>query len=70
MIEKVYEFPGVYILYNQSKNMHYVGQSLKVFDRVNPHFTGKGNGNVYADYKCGDSFEIKMIGIEGSGYLY
>ncbi len=61
-------FSGVYILYNKSKNMYYVGQAIKILDRVNNHFTGKGNGDVYADYKYGDEFTIKMIALEGSGF--
>lgn len=61
-------FAGVYILFNKSKNMYYVGQGKQVLNRVNAHFTGKGNGDVYADYKYGDSFTIKMISLENSGY--
>lgn len=61
-------FPGVYILYNKSKNMYYVGQGKQVLNRVNSHFTGKGNGDVYADYKYGDEFTIKMIALDGSGF--
>jgi hypothetical protein len=61
-------FAGVYILHNRSKNMYYVGQGQKVFDRVHSHFTGRGNGDVYADYKYGDSFTIKMIALEKSGF--
>lgn len=61
-------FAGVYILFNQSKNMYYVGQGKQVFNRVNAHFTGKGNGDVYADYKYGDKFTIKMIALENSGF--
>lgn len=63
-----YNFSGVYILINETKGMVYVGQAKKIFDRVNSHFTGKGNGDVYADYKYGDSFRIKMICIENSGF--
>ena len=37
---------------------------IYIFDRVNAHFTGKGNGDVYADYKYGDEFIIKMISLE------
>ena len=59
-------FAGVYILFNQSKNMYYVGQGKQVLNRVNAHFTGKGNGD--ADYKYGDSFTIKMIALENSGF--
>ncbi len=62
------DFAGVYILYNHTKNMYYVGQGKKVFQRVNSHFTGHGNGDVYADYKYGDKFTIKMIALENSGF--
>ena len=61
-------FAGVYILFNSTKNMYYVGQGKEVLNRVNAHFTGKGNGDVYADYKYGDKFTIKMISLEKSGY--
>ena len=67
-ISTQYAFAGVYILYNHTKNMYYVGQGKNVFQRVNAHFTGHGNGDVYADYKYGDSFTIKMIRLDGSGY--
>ena len=63
-----HNFAGVYILFNKSKNMYYVGQATKILDRVNNHFTGKGNGDVYADYKYGDTFTIKMIALENSGF--
>lgn len=52
---------GVYVLHNKTKNMYYIGQSVRVLSRVNQHFTGKGNGDVYADYKYGSSFEITVI---------
>ena len=61
-------FAGVYILHNKSKNMYYVGQGQQVLNRVNAHFTGKGNGDVYADYKYGDIFTIKMIALDKSGF--
>ena len=61
-------FSGVYIIYNHTKDTYYVGQAQKILDRVNNHFTGRGNGDVYADYKYGDRFTIKMISLENSGY--
>lgn len=67
-ISTQYDFAGVYILYNHTKNMYYVGQGKKVFQRVNSHFTGHGNGDVYADYKYGDEFTIKMIALNTSGF--
>lgn len=62
------DFVGVYVLYNESKNMYYVGQAKKVLQRINAHLTGHGNGDVYADYKYGDSFKIKAISFANSGY--
>ena len=62
------EFEGIYIIYNHTKKMYYVGQAKKVFQRVNNHFTGKGNGDVYADYKYGDDFTISMIALKNSGF--
>lgn len=67
-ISTEYDFSGVYIIYNHTKDMYYVGQGKKVFQRVNNHFTGHGNGDVYADYKYGDGFTIKMIALEKSGF--
>ena len=43
--------------------------SLKYFKGANAHFTGKENGDVYADYKYGDEFTIKMISLEKSEYI-
>ncbi len=62
------EFAGVYIIYNETKDMYYVGQSKHVLARVNSHLTGHGNGDVYADYKYGDNIAITLIPLEGSGY--
>ena len=67
-ISTAQDYVGVYVLYNESKNMYYVGQAKKVLQRVNAHFTGHGNGDVYADYKYGDSFKIKTISLVESGY--
>ncbi len=61
------DFRGVYVLYNVDKNKYYVGQGMRVLSRINGHFTGRGNGDVYADYKYGDHFTIKVIPLAGSG---
>lgn len=63
-----FNFAGVYILLNKSKDRYYVGQGKQVLDRVNPYFIGRGNGDVYADYKYGDEWTIKMIALDGSGF--
>lgn len=59
---------GVYVIYNQSKDKYYVGQAKRLLFRVNQHFTGHGNGDVYADYVYGDKFLLQMIPLSGSGF--
>ena len=60
---------GVYVIYNKDRRMYYVGQATRLFFRVNQHFTGHGNGDVYGDYKRGkDRFTIKLIPLVNSGY--
>ncbi|MBR3245048.1 MAG: GIY-YIG nuclease family protein [Parasporobacterium sp.] len=62
------DFVGVYVLYNKTKDMFYVGQSKNVYKRVSNHLNGKGNGDVYADFKYGNHFTIRVIPLAGSGY--
>ena len=62
------ETTGVYILYNKTKNMYYVGQATKTIQRVSNHLSGRGNGDVYADYKYGDEFTVKIIPLNKSNY--
>ena len=59
-----YDFEGVYILHNKTKEMCYVGQSINVIERAKNHLKGKGNGDVYADFKHGDLFEVIIIALE------
>ncbi len=61
-------FEGVYIIHNVSKDLFYVGQAQRILDRLNQHFTGHGNGDVYADYKYGDKFTIRTIALRKSGF--
>ncbi|MCD8150042.1 MAG: GIY-YIG nuclease family protein [Clostridiales bacterium] len=62
-----YDFEGVYLICNHTKgDKYYVGQSVHVIVRVNQHFTGRGNGDVYEDYKNGDRFTITMIKLRNS----
>ena len=62
------DFTGVYVLHNKSKDMYYVGQSVRVVARVGQHLTGHGNGDVYADFKYGDEFEVSTVSLVDSGY--
>ncbi|MCF0228373.1 MAG: GIY-YIG nuclease family protein [Parasporobacterium sp.] len=70
-LRKKYEIPvfkGVYILHNRTQNKYYVGQGINVAARINQHFSGKGNGDVYADWKYGNRFRIRIIPLKGSRY--
>ena len=60
--------PGVYIIRNITNGKNYVGQAQNVSDRINQHFTGRGNGDVYADYKYGQEFLVSIVPFANSGY--
>ena len=61
---RLHDFEGVYIIHNTSKDMYYVGQGINVMTRARQHFQGRGNGDVYADYKYGDTFEIILLALD------
>ena len=61
-------FTGIYIIYNATKDMYYVGQGQNVYQRCGNHFLGKGNADIYADYKYGDDFYIEYVSLVDSGY--
>lgn len=63
-----YAVMGVYVLHNKTKNRHYVGQGKNILDRVNQHLTGRGNGDVYVDYRNGDEWVIKLIDFADSRF--
>ena len=54
--------------HNTTRDLYYVGQSVRVVGRVTQHLTGHGNGDVYADLKYGDAFEISVVSLTQSGY--
>ena len=50
-----YNFPGVYVTINYTKDYFYIGYGQRVFDRIFYLFTGRGNVDVYLDYISGDN---------------
>lgn len=62
------EITGIFIVHNATKDLYYVGQSAKAIDRAAVQFLGRGNCDVYADYKYGDSFSVRIIPLSESGY--
>lgn len=61
-------FTGIYIIYNRTKDLVYVGQAQNVYVRSSNHFLGKGNADIYADYKYGDEFTIRFVSLVNSGF--
>ncbi len=62
------DFTGIYVLHNETNGKYYVGQSVHVLQRVHQHFAGRGNGDVYADWKNGDSFTIQTTRLVDTDY--
>lgn len=62
------EITGIFIVHNATKDLYYVGQSEKAIDRAAIQFLGRGNCDVNADYKYGDSFNVRIFPLSGSGY--
>lgn len=62
------EITGIFIVHNATKDLYYVGQGEKAIDRAAIKFLGRGNCDVYADYKYGDSFNVRIIPLSESDY--
>lgn len=67
--DKCRNVTGVYILHNETQDRYYVGQSVKVFNRLTQHFSGKnGNMDVLMDYLRGDHWTIHIIRLRDTTY--
>ncbi|WP_255293723.1 excinuclease ABC subunit C [Bacillus wiedmannii] len=78
----VNNFSGIYIIHNCVRDLYYIGQSVKVFDRAYTHFVknqelkkGRYEMNVqfnlpeiYHDYNLGDKFSISLIPLEDTSF--
>lgn len=65
---KKWDFEGVYLLHNCSRNVYHIGRSSKVLRKIDRTFRGYENQDVYADWKKQDEFRIRIIRFEDSGY--
>lgn len=65
---KFVDCAGTYVLYNQQDNKYYVGQATSLQRRLHQHFTGSGNGDVYADYRMNKPFTIYIFPLVGSQF--
>ncbi|USI66747.1 GIY-YIG nuclease family protein [Lactococcus petauri] len=62
------DFTGIYIITNEDNKKVYVGQAKKVLSRLTQHFQGRGNPDIYADFKYGASQTIQTLSLAHSGY--
>lgn len=62
------EVTGIFIVHNATKDLYYIGQSAKAIDRAALQFLGRGNFDVYADFKYGDAFNVRIVPLSISGY--
>lgn len=65
---KTLDFEGVYILYNKSKNKYYIGKASKVFRKIERHFAGYENEDIYSEWKQQNEFFVNIVRFENSGY--
>lgn len=62
-------FSGIYIIHNCVKDIYYVGQAKRVFDRAYNHFVmNRGNPEIYKDYSSSDEFWICLIPLEHTSF--
>lgn len=62
------QYTGVYVLYNMTKDIYYVGQSKNVKRRVRQHLAGYGCKELYEDYTNGDKIAVYSQSLLDSGY--
>ena len=68
MNHKFQDCAGTYVLHNQEDDKYYVGQATSFQRRLHQHFTGKGNPDVYFDYRSRKSFTIYLFPLNGSRF--
>ena len=65
---KNWDFEGVYVLHNCSKNIYHIGRSSRVLRKIDRTFRGYEKREVYMDWEKGDNFKVRIVRFEGSGY--
>jgi len=65
---KNFDFEGVYILHNCSRNVYLIGRSSKVFRKIDRQFRGYENQDIYRDWQRKHHFTVKIVKFENSGY--
>lgn len=65
---KQYDFEGVYILHNCTRNIYYIGNSRKVFHKIERQFKGYEDPDVYNEWSRKHIFTVKIYRFEESNY--
>ncbi len=59
---------GIYIIENKVNLKCYVGQGKNVCERINSHFSGHGNRDIYFDFLKGNDFSVRIITLRHSRF--
>ena len=65
---KELDFQGLYVIKNLTNKRYYIGRGDKVFRKVDRHFRGYGNQEVFVDYSKKDEFVVSFIKFDDSEY--
>lgn len=65
---KELDFKGLYYIQNLSKKKCYLGSGDNVFRKVDRHFRGYGNQDIFDDYKNKNIFEVSFFKLESSEF--
>lgn len=63
-----FDFSGVYVVHNTTRNRYFVGSSETVLDHAIQSFCQSDDTDMYHDYKNGDRFKVSMFAVDPSKY--
>lgn len=67
IIMNQYDFEGVFILHNITKDKYFVGKSKNVLKRLGQILIGSGNEDIRIDFTRGNEITIKATSLNASG---
>lgn len=67
IIMNQYDFEGVFILHNITKDKYYIGKSKNVLKRLGQILIGSGNEEIRNDFNQGNEIAIKATSLNACG---
>lgn len=64
---KNWDFEGVYILHNCSRNAYHVGRGSRVLRKIDRTFRGFENQDVFKDWIQGEKFRVRIVPLKYTG---